>query len=502
MFYFAVVLCVVCIFLSVTNRKDISTRYFIGMMLAYTSALFFMMIYLAKDTYYNNAIENYFSMPLSIWKALMFLPLNKEFLICIWNFSYCLALALGLQFAMSFGKYEDRRRMQILKKIVFLLLGLEYMVFHPYVQKFGYCLVYPSLLDIYEIEKLQYGIHIAAMVLNEAILWLGVGILIVSYRKVTPLKIIRHNMLFLVVSYIMIISVYRLILEGNPAFLMQVSKTADVVLFQSLEINDSKILHLFLPYYLIGIVVLICILLYRFYRTRMKITEESIAFSKQVDASDTTSKVFCHYMKNELLAVQYELEELVYDKYDSENQDILENAISRCRNLYERLDKIHNSTKKAELYMVRTNVPELLAGILENMTHDLAGYQVIYTKKNEKLFAMIDADYFEQAMHNIIWNALDAMEGLPEERKQISIKCEGLNNWVTVFVEDRGKGMTPEQIENIFKPFYSSHTIANHWGVGMTLTHKIISAHEGYIEVESKCDYGTIVKIMLPLLRN
>lgn len=498
MFYFAVVLCVVCIFLSVTNRKDISTRYFIGMMLAYTSAIFFMMTYLVKDTYYNNAIVNYFSMPLSIWKTLMFLPLNKEFLICAWNFSYCLALGLGLQFAMSFGRYEGRKWKQVLKNIVFLFLGMEYIVFHPYVQKYGYYLVYPSLLDIYAIEKVQYGIHIFVMVANEVILWLGVGILIFNYRKVTPLKIIRHNMFFLVMSYIMIVSVYRLILGSNPSFLMQISKTADVVLFKSLAINDSKVLHIFLPYYLTGIVVLICFLLYRQYRTKLKITEENIAFSRQVDAADTTSKVFCHYMKNELLAVQYELEELLYD---NEKQGILENAIDRCRNLYERLDKIHNSTKKAELYMVKTNVPELLADILNNMSHDLAGYQVHYINKNEALFAMIDANYFEQAITNIIWNSLDAMEGLPKERKQISIKCEGLNNWVTVYVEDRGKGMTSEQIQNICKPFYTSHTIATHWGVGMTLTHKIISAHEGYIEVESKCDYGTIVKIMLPLLR-
>ena len=44
MFYFALVFLVLCIFLVITNRKDVSTKYFIGMMLAYINALFFMMI--------------------------------------------------------------------------------------------------------------------------------------------------------------------------------------------------------------------------------------------------------------------------------------------------------------------------------------------------------------------------------------------------------------------------------------------------------------------------
>ena len=498
MFYFAIVFLVVCVFLSVTNRKDLSTRYFIGMMLAYTAALLFMMVYLAKDTYYNNIIENYFSLPLALWETLMFLPFNKEFLICAWNLCYCLALGLALCFSLSFGKCEKIWWLQIVKYIALGFLGVEYVIFHPLVQKYGYEILYPSVWNVSQLEDMQHGIHVAVLCINELILALGLGILIFSYRKVTPLKMIRHNMMFLVFNYVMITSVYQLILGRYPAFLMKVSKTAGVVLFRSIEINDNKVLHTFLPYYLMGILLLSTVLLYRYYRTKVRMNEENASFSRQVDASDTTSKVFCHYMKNELLAIQYELEELAEGEAQ---QETLENAIFRCRNLYDRLDKVHSNTKKAELYLQKVCVPEVICHILENMKHELSGFTVVRPERNDRLLAMVDENYFEQAMHNILQNALDAMQEVPKERKELQMRCEGMNNWITILVKDRGNGMTKEQVKNIFKPFYSSHTVATHWGVGMTLAHKVISAHDGYIEVESTEGEGTIVKIMLPLLR-
>ena len=63
---------------------------------------------------------------------------------------------------------------------------------------------------------------------------------------------------------------------------------------------------------------------------------------------------------------------------------------------------------------------------------------------------------------------------------------------------DTGKGIAPENLSQIFTPFYSSYPIRTHWGVGLSLTYKIIEAHEGHIDIESELDTGTIVKILLP----
>lgn len=59
---------------------------------------------------------------------------------------------------------------------------------------------------------------------------------------------------------------------------------------------------------LIIFLLLICYSLYRLSHISHQIDVESFEISKQIDATETTSKVFCHYIKNELLAIQSELE--------------------------------------------------------------------------------------------------------------------------------------------------------------------------------------------------
>ena len=113
---------------------------------------------------------------------------------------------------------------------------------------------------------------------------------------------------------------------------------------------------------------------------------------------------------------------------------------------------------------------------------------------------MLDTNYFEQALHNIFTNAIDAMKDLPDERKNLTITIKSVSNWAAIFISDTGRGIPGQDVDKIFDPFFSSAPVSKHWGMGLTLTHKIITAHEGYIEVESNEGAGTVMKIMLPSL--
>lgn len=496
MFYFAIAFVVISAFLLVTNRKEVSTRYFICVMLSYTLALFFMMIYLAKDTYYNNTIIYYFSMPLAVWKFLMFLPVNKTLVLCLWNLSCLTVPYFSLCFVLSFIRYGHERRHVIYRKAAAAALGIEYILYHPLVVKYSYLLLYPSVLSTGQMESLKKGIHIVTCILNIFLIAVSVVLLIRSYYRVTPLKIIRHNMALIVCSYTLIIGSYLLFMGGYPTFLMRVSKISGEVFFSTAAMTGLG-LHAVLPWYLIGTVLLVGICLYRFDRTMKKINRENATLSKQIAASDTTSKVFCHYMKNELLAVQSQLEELSEQLGENE---LLENAVRRCDHLYERLDSIHNSTKASELFLMKTNICDFLENCLSNLSHELEGVCVELKTESTDLFAMADENYLEQAFHNVFVNAQEAMRELPQERRKLTVTVKTANNWISIFIKDTGKGIEPEQMEHLFVPFYTSHPLTKHWGVGLALTHKMIMAHEGYIEIESVPGSGTCVKIMLPLL--
>ena len=219
--------------------------------------------------------------------------------------------------------------------------------------------------------------------------------------------------------------------------------------------------------------------------------------SRQIDASNTTSKTFCHYMKNELLALQAEIQML---EVAPENQSEVAHITERCRNLYDRLDIIHRSTKTSKLTLESTNLEALLQKMTERMASDLKDCKVSIRTAGQIPEVMVDANYFEQAVHNIVTNAIDAMNNVPKERRHLIFTLRAIDHWIALSITDTGPGITQKNLPHIFDPFFSSQPIAEHWGIGLTMTYRIIKAHNGRITVESREGKGTTFRILLPNL--
>jgi signal transduction histidine kinase len=106
---------------------------------------------------------------------------------------------------------------------------------------------------------------------------------------------------------------------------------------------------------------------------------------------------------------------------------------------------------------------------------------------------------------DIASNALDACEEKDykaDETPELIIRafCAKDGGSAVVEVRDNGIGMTREVAENVFTPFFSTK---KKWGtgLGLALTKRIISLHDGEIIVESKPGQGTVFRITLPLKR-
>jgi len=67
---------------------------------------------------------------------------------------------------------------------------------------------------------------------------------------------------------------------------------------------------------------------------------------------------------------------------------------------------------------------------------------------------------------------------------------------IAVFVQDDGTGLSSEEIDRIFDPFYT--TKPGGVGLGMTIVHRIVASHGGTIDVRSGNGKGTMVTILLP----
>lgn len=115
-----------------------------------------------------------------------------------------------------------------------------------------------------------------------------------------------------------------------------------------------------------------------------------------------------------------------------------------------------------------------------------------------------DPELFASALANIVRNAVDAMEGVAAPTLRVSA-ARGLMREspggvpraaVTFEVEDNGAGMTPEVLERMFEPFFTTRRSGN--GLGLAIVHRIVDAHGGRTVAWSRAGIGSRVRLCVP----
>lgn len=112
----------------------------------------------------------------------------------------------------------------------------------------------------------------------------------------------------------------------------------------------------------------------------------------------------------------------------------------------------------------------------------------------DKIFA--DEDSVKRALLNLIINSLEALGDNDEQHREIELLSHSGEGGVWLTVRDHGAGMTEEQKEQAFEPFYTGKPTGT--GLGLALVHKTMREHEGKITLDSVCGKGTTVSLFFP----
>lgn len=101
---------------------------------------------------------------------------------------------------------------------------------------------------------------------------------------------------------------------------------------------------------------------------------------------------------------------------------------------------------------------------------------------------LVDRIQIQQVLLNLMRNAIEAMEGSGARQLEISSHRQG-DGWLRVTIADSGPGLAPEVAAKLFQPFVS--TKAAGMGLGLSICHTIVRAHEGRIWTERSRFGGT-----------
>ncbi len=112
---------------------------------------------------------------------------------------------------------------------------------------------------------------------------------------------------------------------------------------------------------------------------------------------------------------------------------------------------------------------------------------------DETVSCRVDQLHMERALVNLINNAIEASR----KGGMVVVSAEAGENRFVIKIKDYGEGMDNETLENVFIPFYTKKISGT--GLGMAIAKKIIEAHQGSIQINSREHSGTEVIIKLPL---
>ncbi|MHA1279240.1 MAG: ATP-binding protein [Candidatus Helarchaeota archaeon] len=112
-----------------------------------------------------------------------------------------------------------------------------------------------------------------------------------------------------------------------------------------------------------------------------------------------------------------------------------------------------------------------------------------------------DQTQLSAAFSNLVENALEAIgsKGVLTIRTAVVEKIidKTVKKYAEIKFEDTGRGMSEQELANLFKPFESNKPGGT--GLGLVITRSIIEQHQGQIKIESKEGIGTVVTILLPI---
>ena len=164
------------------------------------------------------------------------------------------------------------------------------------------------------------------------------------------------------------------------------------------------------------------------------------------------------------------------------------------------LSVLEEDVEKRRLFFDNTDLKPLLISTADLATMKAEAKNItIEVECEENIFAKINAALIEQAVLNLIDNAIKYS---PNDSK-IKVNSQKVENGVTIKVSDQGSGIGQEHLEHIFERFYvvdkSRSRKLGGTGLGLSIVKHIAQVHGGYITVESKINEGSTFTIQLPV---
>lgn len=245
---------------------------------------------------------------------------------------------------------------------------------------------------------------------------------------------------------------------------------------------------------MLGVVVFITDL------TEIRELEEEVAFKDKMATLGEMSSGLAHELRNSMGAILGFVKLLRREKRPASQNQTVDSIFSEAMSMESMLQRFLAFAKPYQLQIDRVDLGEIIRESHSSVQELLKEKNITFALHSQPDVGPTpgDALLLKQCIQNLIQNSIEAM---PDGgRLTVSLdrdKPASGEERVTIEVSDTGCGIPDEVQSRIFNPFFTTKEKGT--GLGLSLVKKIISLHNGKIDVDSKPGKGTRFTIHLPL---
>lgn len=231
--------------------------------------------------------------------------------------------------------------------------------------------------------------------------------------------------------------------------------------------------------------------------------KERLVQAERVAAWRELARRLAHELKNPLFPLQLTVENLVRarrqspEQFDETFNESTSTLLAEISNLKTIISRFSDFSKMPAPQLQSVEVNEVLREVVRLFQAQLEapGRVPITTKLDldDRVGSIAaDPELLRRALSNLVLNAMDAMPN----GGSLTLRSRGQEQKITIEVTDTGCGLTREECDRIFTPYYTSKHHGT--GLGLAIVQSVVSDHGGTISVQSECGRGTTFVIELP----
>lgn len=241
-----------------------------------------------------------------------------------------------------------------------------------------------------------------------------------------------------------------------------------------------------------------------------KTLEEKLQQSQRLESLGTLAGGVAHDFNNLLMGIQGRISIIQKDLEEQHPHftqlELMESYIQRASNL---TSQLLGFARGGKYELKGVNINHVIKNSVDIVQPAVKAIAIKTVSEDNMSVVEVDENQMEQVFVNLLLNASKAMEQggtITIATAKIMVDAnaaEGKDikpgHYVRVTVKDTGKGISEDDIEKVFDPFFTTNSSGGSTGLGLAMVYGIIDNHHGFISVESQVNEGTCFTILLPL---